>query len=121
MARKKRDDLSEVSKSLTASCVKSIRSFQHHSVKIDKLLTSHLKDASENSSLLKPGMVQSLMLSAAIAMDKQIVAQKAIQDLSMTASDTVEATMIIIEEDVETHERRVVGVPPELVGVVPLG
>jgi sulfur-oxidizing protein SoxZ len=40
---------------------------------------------------------------------------------NVTSGDTIEATFLLIEEDPETGARRVVGVPPELAGVVPLG
>lgn len=118
---KKKDELSAVSKQLSKNCVRSIREFQAHARKLDKLMKNHLDEAIDDPSKLKPGVVQSLMTSGGIAMDKQFAGQRMIQDLAMTSGDTVEATMIIIEEDPKTRARRVLGVPPELEGIVPLG
>lgn len=119
--RPKKDDLNSISASLSASCKKSIRALQARSEKIESILAEHLKVAETDIKQLKPGLVQSMSISGAVALDKQFDALRAVRDLEMTAGDTIEATFIIIEEDPRTGVRRVVGVPPELADVVPLG
>jgi alpha-D-ribose 1-methylphosphonate 5-triphosphate synthase subunit PhnI len=113
------DDLSKLSRSLSKSSKAAIKRLQQRAEDIDTLLGDHLKAAKKDQKVLKPGVVQSLITSEAIALDKQLAALRTVRDLEQTAGDTIEATFIVIEVD-SSGGRRVVGVPPELAGVVPL-